>query len=174
MKRKIILGLAPVLSGVLFGCSTPAPPVAATAPPSQIQEQVERLPEGHFESFRVFPIGKPIYDESWLGFAPAATAVVRRYVFVPTGKGRAFYVTFVFADSARQAQWVWDRYCYMTVQVAGRKSRNYGADEIESWDAHLIGRWRQTVVTVSTDRNASTDEWPSVMKIIESVNRLSS
>ena len=46
MNPKIILCLALVLSGVLAGCSpTAQPPATATAKPSQIQKQVESLPD---------------------------------------------------------------------------------------------------------------------------------
>lgn len=170
VKPRIMLCLAFILSGVLLGCSN-------TAKPAQVQKQVESLPDRHLDSFHVFPIEKPIGDDSWLDYVPTPI-VVRRYVFVPTGKigwqatGITFHATFVFTDSLKHAHNVWERFGH-GISVGGEMSKHYGADELETWSPQLVGRWKQTVVLVYPDGRmlASTQDWSSVMHIIESVLR---
>lgn len=159
MNPKLLLALALVWCGGSLGCSNTA----------QIQKQVESLPEQHFDSFRVSPIEKRIWGEDWLQHGPAQIAV-RRYVFVPTGTGTTFSATFVFADSTKHAHTLWQGGGGV-VQVVGKMSKNYGADELETWSPQLVGRWKHVVVAVYTDRGrpVSAQEWSSVMGIIESV-----
>jgi hypothetical protein len=97
-------------------------------------------------------------------------------VFVPIGKigwqatGTTFDATFIFADSLEHAHGIWER-SGVEISVAGKISKDYGADELKTWPGHLAERWKRTVVAVYTDREmpASTQDWASVMHIIESV-----
>jgi hypothetical protein len=158
MNPKLLLALALALSGGLLGCSDTA----------QIQKRVENLPEQHFDSFHVTPLEERIWGEYWLQYGPTPNAV-RRYVFVPTGTATTFSATFVVADSTKHAHRLWQGGGSES-QVMGKMSKNYGADELESWPGHLVGRWKQVVVVVYTNGGipTSADEWSSVMSIIES------
>ena len=176
MKPKLILCLALVLSGGWLGCSNATRNTGANNTAAQIQRQVESLPQSHIDSFRVVLIEKPTIEnfdrDSWLHYAPAPIAV-RKYAFIPTKAGISFNVMFIFTDSTDHARNLLMR-SEAQVQGMGKRSRSYGADELEIYDDWLTGRWQQTVVVVCADRMMppiTQEEWSSVMRIIESVTR---
>ena len=131
-----------------------------------VGQRVESLGNGPGrDAFRIFPMEKPIWDEEWTKLAPTPNDI-RRFVFVARGKGLSFYVTFVLDNSDEQAHAMWQR-SYSLMQVAGTASKEFGADELESWPTHLTGRWGHTVVTVGTDGTPATpEEWYSAMRIV--------
>ena len=100
-------------------------------------------------AFRIFPIEIPIWDEEWTNLASTPNAL-RRFVFVPHGRGLDFYVTFVLAGSDKRAHAICQR-SQMVIQMPAKMSKEFGADELLAWPSHLTGRWGHTVAIVSTD-----------------------
>ena len=149
---------------VVMLCGVSASAQHPTKP--DIRQRVESLGNGlGRDAFRIFPMEKPIWDEEWTKLAPTANDI-RRFVFVARGRGLSFYVTFFLDDSDERAHAMWERSSAL-IQMAGRESKEFGADELESWPTHLTGRWGHTVVTVGTDGTPATpEEWDSVMRIV--------
>jgi hypothetical protein len=159
-RRLVMATVAAIIScGVSASAQHPTKP--------DVRQRVESLGNGlGRDAFRIFPIDKPIWDEEWAKLAPTPNDI-RRFVFVARGRGLSFYVTFVLDGSDRHAQAMWERSSAL-VQMAGRISKEFGADELESWPSHVTGRWGHTLATVSTDGTAATpEEWNSVMRIVD-------
>ena len=157
--RLVVIAVAAfMICGVVASAQHPTKP--------DVRQRVESLGNGlGRDAFRIFPMEKPIWDEEWTKLAPTPNDI-RRFVFVARGRSLSFYVTFVLDNSDEQAHAMWQR-SYSLMQVAGTASKEFGADELESWPTHLTGRWGHTVVTVGTDGTPATpEEWYSAMRIV--------
>jgi hypothetical protein len=85
---------------------------------------------------RIFPIEKPLWDEEWTNLASTPNAV-HRFVFLPRERDLSFYVTFVLDESGERAYAMWEQSVF-SVQMAGKRSKEFGADELEAWPSQFL------------------------------------
>src|ERR1035438_6050407 len=77
-----------------------------------------------------------LWDEEWTNLASTPNAV-HRFVFVPRGRSLSLYVTFVLDQSGERASAMWERSVF-SVQMAGKRSKEFGADEPEAWPSQFL------------------------------------
>jgi hypothetical protein len=80
--------------------------------------------------------GETLRDEEWTNLASTPNAV-HRFVFVPRGRSLSFYVTFVLDQSGERAYAMWERSVF-SVQMGGKRSKEFGADELEAWPSQFL------------------------------------
>jgi hypothetical protein len=60
-----------------------------------------------------------------------------RIVRVPRGRGLSFYVRFVLDQSGERACAMWKQSVF-SVQMAGKRSKEFGMDELEAWPSQFL------------------------------------
>jgi hypothetical protein len=97
-----------------------------------------------------------------------------------SGGGLSFYVTFVLDESGERAYAMWEQSVF-SVQMAGKRSKEFGADELEAWPSQFLvpkgfvaAKWAeiaQFVCTVPTQTKIATLSAIKTIRYISFITR---